>query len=173
MHSVDRYCEWLARQFFAPGLEPADLAQEARIGVWKARRDFDPSRGDWEHFAMLAAKRSVIAAVRAATRGKHGVLSRARSYHEPIGDEDGSTLADCLAAPVDIAFEYEQRERVRGLFGRLSGLEADVVRNRIAGDDYPRISAELKVDEKAVDNALQRVRCKAQAILDSYDRLAA
>ncbi len=165
MSTLEDYCQLVAHQYFAPGLETQDLVQEARIGVWKAQRSFDPSRGDWELFARLAAKRNVITAVRAATRDKHAVLSHAVSYDEPTSNGD-DTLADRLPAPTDIAREYEQRERVRGLFGKLSGLEADVVRHRLAGDA-------LQVDGKAIDNALQRARRKAQATLDSYDQLAA
>lgn len=171
--AIEFYCRWVARQYFAPGLETQDLVQEARIGVMKAQRDFDPSRGDWEPFAKLAAKRNVITAVKAATRSKHAVLSHARCYDEPIGGDGETTLADYLPAPIDIAVRYEQRERTCCLLDelseRLSQLEIDVLRHRAAGDDYATISAALGVNAKSIDNALQRVRWKAQRILDAYD----
>ena len=168
----EQVCKRVARRYYAPGLELQDLEQEARIAVWRAQRDFNPSRGPWEPFAALAAERGVVSAVRAATRHKHAFVSHAVSLDEPIMD-GGDTLAEHLAAPTDIASEYESRERVRGLLAGLSALEAEVVRHRIAGQDFATIAAELGVDEKSVDNALQRVRLKAQRSVEAYDQMAA
>lgn len=174
---IEWFCDWIARQYFAPGLEHQDLVQEARIGVWRAQRTFDPSRGEWERFAKMAAKRQVITAIKTATRGKHRSLNTAASYDEPITDDGNLTLADCLPASTDVALECESRERVgclvQALSLGLSELEVDVLRHRIAGDDYASTGADLGVNHKCVDNALQRIRRKAQSALDGYDGIAA
>ena len=168
---LEQLCERIAHRYYAPGLEHQDLAQAARIAVWRAQQTFDPSRGEWEAFARLAAERAIVSAVRAATRSKQAVLSHAVSYDEPLSD-NGDTLADHLPACTDISAEYEARERVRGLFSGLSSLEAEVVCRRIGGDDYGSISADMDVSDKAIDNALTRVRRKAQTVLDTYDLAA-
>lgn len=41
----DNLARWVVRQFLRSGLDPDDLLQEARIGLLKASRRFDPSRG--------------------------------------------------------------------------------------------------------------------------------
>lgn len=53
----DAYCRWLSRFFYAPGHEPDDLAQEARLAMLRA-----------PHTKRVAARRQVLDVVKVANR---------------------------------------------------------------------------------------------------------
>jgi DNA-directed RNA polymerase specialized sigma24 family protein len=63
-------CERLAQRaarssgLYAPGLTDDDLVQEARVGVWRAIRNYQEHRNvPWEAFAWMCARRSLVTAV--------------------------------------------------------------------------------------------------------------
>jgi RNA polymerase sigma factor (sigma-70 family) len=67
------------------GCEHADVAQEARLGLLRAIRAWQPARGPFRAFAALCARNQALKALDAAGARKHQLLSRARSLedHEP------------------------------------------------------------------------------------------
>ena len=67
------------------GCERADIAQEARLGLARAIRAWQPARGPFPAFAALCARNQALRALDAAGARKHQLLSRARSLddHQP------------------------------------------------------------------------------------------
>ena len=67
------------------GCEPADIAQEARLGLLRAIRAWQPARGPFPAFAALCARNQALRALDAAGARKHQFLNHARSLddHEP------------------------------------------------------------------------------------------
>jgi len=163
-------CGWLARQYFAPGLTREDIAQEARIGVYKAIVTYDPSRGSSLHtFARLSAERQVITAVKMAQRGKHGPLNDASSLDAPVA-EDGASLGELLPSPPrNLASEMTLREELDHLTAHLSteltALEDESLASIVAGESYDAIAERIGVSVKSIDNAIRRARSKARVIV--------
>lgn len=159
---------FLAGQYFGGhGLDEADLAQEARIGFWKAIRDYREDRGTtFASFARMCVERQLITALKTATRGKHRVLSGAARLESPLSDGEGETLADRLPSlaldPVDRLIEGERmREIFHAILHDLSDLERISVEGvAIQGRSYERLAEEQDVEVKQIDNALQRARRK-------------
>ncbi|HEY5335882.1 MAG TPA: RNA polymerase sporulation sigma factor SigH [Mycobacteriales bacterium] len=157
-----------ARPYFLAGGDRDDVVQEAMIGLYKAVRDFDPSRESaFPAFADLCVTRQVISAVKSANRHKHSPLNASVSLGRPVGGEgDDRVLGDTLPAPVteDPAELIISAEHIRGLQRHLdavlSDLEIDVLRLFVEGRSYVEIAEHLHRQVKGIDNAIQRVKRK-------------
>jgi RNA polymerase sporulation-specific sigma factor len=158
----------LARRYFLPWGELEDLLQEAALGFVKAVRDYAPEAGvPFRPFAELCVTRQVITAVKAATRQKHVPLNAAVSLQTPVlADDDAPTLAEVLAdrgspSPAERAEQAAAWAEVVALMEQtLSPFERRVVDAYLSGLSYEEIARALGTREKAVDNALWRVKGK-------------
>lgn len=160
-----------ARSYYLIGADRDDIIQEGMIGLFKAIRDYDPSRqASFHSFAELCVTRQIITAVKSSTRRKHsplnGYVSLSRSAS---ADDDGERLlSDILAAkevcdPAEIVIGAWETNFIRtGVVEALSPFEADVLRLYTGGKSYQEIAEGLGRHTKAVDNALQRVKRKME-----------
>lgn len=160
-----------ARTYFLAGADRDDVIQEGMIGLFKAIRDFDPSRQTSFHsFAELCVTRQMITAVKSATRHKHAPLNGYVSLSRPAAAEaEGERLlADIIAVrdvcdPADIVIGAWETRFIRdGVLRSLSAFERDVLRLYVEGKSYQEIAESLGRHTKAVDNALQRIKRKME-----------
>ncbi|MCW2622150.1 MAG: polymerase sigma-H factor [Frankiales bacterium] len=168
-----------ARSYFLAGADREDVIQEGMIGLYKAVRDFDPTRrASFRSFAELCITRQVQTAVKAAQRHKHGPLNDYVSFSRPVGGEGESerVLGDVLPAPVsnDPADLLLAAERLRGLQAHvdevLSDLETEVLRMWVDGRSYTEIAERLQRQVKSIDNALQRIKRKLEVHLQAQQQ---
>jgi RNA polymerase sigma-H factor len=170
-----------ASSYFLIGGDSDDLIQEGLVGLYKAIRDFRTDReSSFRNFAELCITRQIITAVKTATRNKHTPLNGYVSFSatpagatesEPTLDEvlPGSTTWD----PVNQVISSEElRSLVACLSTVLSDLESRVLSLYLDGYSYTVIGEMIDCDCKTVDNALQRVKRKVGAHLDSRAVLA-
>ena len=170
-----------ASSYFLLGGEADDLIQEGLLGLYKAIRDYRTDReSSFRNFAELCITRQIITAVKTATRNKHTPLNGYVSFSatpagatdsEPTLDEvlPGSTTWD----PVNQVISSEElRSLVACLSTVLSDLESRVLSLYLDGYSYTVIGEMIDCDCKTVDNALQRVKRKVGAHLDSRAVLA-
>ncbi len=164
-----------ARSYFLVGGDRDDVIQEGLIGLYKAIRDYDPSRqASFRSFAELCVTRQMITAIKTATRRKHTPLNTYVSLSRPtVTEDDGERLlTDILAAkeicdPAEIVVSAWEGDSVRqGLCDSLSTLEARVLRLYVDGCSYQEIAERLGRHAKSVDNALQRVKRKVETQID-------
>lgn len=160
-----------ARSYYLVGADRDDIIQEGMIGLFKAIRDYDPTRqASFHSFAELCVTRQMITAVKSSTRRKHaplnGYVSLSRSTS---ADDDGERLLeDILAAkeicdPAEIVVNAWETDFIRtGFLGALSPFEVQVLRLYTNGCSYQSIAEKLGRHTKAVDNALQRVKRKME-----------
>jgi len=160
-----------ARSYYLVGADRDDIIQEGMIGLFKAIRDYDPSReASFHSFAELCVTRQIITAVKAATRRKHSPLNGYISLSRPASPEDDGErlLSDIIAAreicdPAEIVVGAWESNYIRGgVVEALSGFEHEVLRLYTGGDSYQEIAEKLGRHTKAVDNALQRVKRKME-----------
>lgn len=162
--------EGKASAYYLAGADHEDVVQEGMIGLFKAIRDFSAEHlCAFRSFAELCVTRQIISAVKTATRHKHGALNSYVSTDTPLrGDDEGCTLGDTIAAPEGSGASPEQallgrelaRELRRRIGADLSSLEARVLLLYLEGCEYRSIAAELGLNVKQVDNALQRAKKK-------------
>jgi RNA polymerase sporulation-specific sigma factor len=162
-----------ARSYFVVGADRDDVVQEGMIGIFKAVRDFDATRGaSFRTFAEVCVTRQIVTAVRSATRLKHSPLSHSVSLDRPVDDAEGTSLGELLPAatssdPATAVVSADEMDALRQHFDEvLSDLEQQVLRHHMEGKSYEEIAAMLQRHVKSVDNALQRIKRKLQTHLD-------
>ena len=166
-----------ASSYFLAGGDSSDLVQEGLVGLFKAVRDFRSDKEtSFRSFAELCITRQIITAIKTATRFKHAPLNTYVSFsHTPAGqDLDAEcTLGDALPGPaVDdpatcVISSDELQSLLECLSSTLSPLEAQVLTYYLEGRSYEAIGDLIGCDPKTVDNALQRVKRKVLAHLQS------
>lgn len=165
-----------ARSYFLAGADRDDIMQEGLIGLYKAIRDYDPTRqASFHSFAELCVTRQIISAVKSATRRKHSPLNGYVSLSRPtLTEDDGERLLeDIIAAreicdPAELLISAWETEYIaRGVTDSLSSFEAEVLRLYSRGTSYVDIAAKLGRHTKAVDNALQRIKRKMETQVKS------
>jgi RNA polymerase sporulation-specific sigma factor len=165
-----------ASSYFLAGGDADDLIQEGLVGLYKAIRDFRTDReSSFRNFAELCITRQIITAVKTATRNKHTPLNQYVSFSStPAGTgEDVPTLDQMLPGPSvhDPVNQVISSEELRSLVGCLSSalseLESRVLSLYLDGYSYEQVGSRLSCDTKTVDNALQRVKRKVGAHLQS------
>jgi RNA polymerase sporulation-specific sigma factor len=160
-----------ARSYYLIGADRDDIIQEGMIGLFKAIRDYDPTRqASFHSFAELCVTRQIITAVKSSTRRKHSPLNTYVSLSRSASaDDDGERLlSDILAAkevcdPAEIVIGAWETDFIRtGVVDALSSFECDVLKLYTNGKSYQEIAENLGRHTKAVDNALQRVKRKME-----------
>ena len=164
-----------ARAMYLLGGENEDLIQEGMIGLIKAVRDFDVTqKTSFSSFAELCVSRQMYSAIEASNRKKHLPLNSYVSLYEDseeVGEGRSLPLIDTIESskendPEVLYFGKEYTEAfAEQLKELLSPLENHVLYLHLMGTDYRTIAELLVKSPKSVDNALQRIKTKAQKIL--------
>ena len=164
-----------ARAMYLLGGENEDLIQEGMIGLIKAVRDFDVTqKTSFSSFAELCVSRQMYSAIEASNRKKHLPLNSYVSLYEDseqVGEGRSLPLIDTRESskendPEVLYFGKEYTEAfAEQLKELLSPLENHVLYLHLMGTDYRTIAELLGKSPKSVDNALQRIKTKAQKIL--------
>ena len=164
-----------AKSMFILGGDNEDLIQEGMLGLFKAVRDYDSGRdASFYTFADLCISRQLYTAVQASQRKKHIPLNTYISLYGDVGEQDnGETrkLAESLANlsernPEELFLDKERVDYLERTIEReLSGFEKQVLDLYMTGMSYTQIAKVLGRDEKAADNALQRLKNKIRKML--------
>ena len=164
-----------ARAMYLLGGENEDLIQEGMIGLIKAVRDFDVTqKTSFSSFAELCVSRQMYSAIEASNRKKHLPLNSYISLYEDSeqeGEGRSLPLIDTIESskendPEVLYFGKEYTEAfAEQLKELLSPLENHVLYLHLMGTDYRTIAELLGKSPTSVDNALQRIKTKAQKIL--------
>lgn len=160
-----------AKSMYILGGDTQDLVQEGMIGLFKAIRDYDAGRdASFYTFAQLCVSRNIYSAVQKSGRQKHAPLNFYISIYGSEGSKDGdgsfNGAVDLLAEgdasnPEEIFISHENMEQLQKYIEEeLSSFETQVLELHITGMGYVEIAKVLGRDEKATDNALQRIRTK-------------
>ena len=140
-----------------------DLTQEGMLGFLEAVKNFDPEKGSsFRAYAETCINNRILSAVRASYNNKNAALSSALPLDDSASEISGDEFDPAKILSSKLEFEY-----ITGLINsNLSDFERQVIFLRFFGLSYSEISSRLECSEKAVDNALQRIRKKMRAKLD-------
>lgn len=164
-----------AKSMFILGGDNEDLIQEGMLGLFKAVRDYDSGRdASFFTFADLCISRQLYTAVQLSRRKKHIPLNTYISLYadgkEEVGGE-GRELEEVMAGKAQQNPEtlFLDRERVdyleHAIEKELSSFEKEVLDLYLTGMSYSQIAKVLGREEKAADNALQRIKGKIRKLL--------
>lgn len=166
---------WKATQYFLQGAERDDLIQEGMIGLFKAIRDFKEDReASFRSFAEICINRQILSAVKRSMRQKNYALNHSVSIDTPVDESDAIdwTLLDVISekeamTPEDFLI---QNEKLAGVAHKLeevtSEFEREVLYQYLEGKSYQEMAQHFGKKEKAIDNAIQRVKKKMMKQVD-------
>lgn len=171
---VVRIC---SRPYFLAGGDNEDLIQEGMFGLLSAIKQYDPSReAAFKSFAEKCIRNRIISVVKSAASIKNLPLNDFIPIESLESDESQiSLLASGLnrKTPEEQVLASESEENSKYFYTsfvkQLSKLEASVLDKYLKGLSYREIAHETAKTEKAVDNAIQRIRRKLAHYLNSGD----
>lgn len=162
-----------AKAVYLLGGENDDLIQEGMIGLFKAVQDYDVNQNvSFYSFAKLCITRQMYSAITASKRKKHLPLNSYVSLYDKAEGERSERVLDTIEAggetnPEEILLSKENiRNLEEELDAQLSELEKRVLYLHLLGTDYRTIAGLLDKSPKTVDNALQRIKNKAEKIVE-------
>ena len=155
----------IARTFIIMGADFEDIVQEGMVGLFKAVQTYDAGReAAFETYANICITRQIINTIKNASRKKHAPLN----FYVPLDiNEDSQSGISALADdnPETLLILKEEGEKViNSIYSRLSSFETRVLNLYLSGKGYTEIALILNKSSKSVDNAIQRIRNKAQNI---------
>lgn len=133
-----------------------DAAQEGRLGLWNACRNYDPERSAFSTYAGRAIRNAITLSLRQEAR-----LSKLPtvSLSSVVGVQRGGdeiTLEDTIPGETDVDFVDTD-----AFLARLDEREERIVRMRAGGMTLKEIGAAEGISHQSVLNLLRRIRRKA------------
>ena len=155
-------------KYFIIGAEREDIVQEGLIGLYKAMKNFNPEKdSSFKSFANLCIERQLITAIKTSNRQKHMPLNNSISLNLSAYEEDDTEIINLFNSktaedPLDTITkkEYYQMIGVK-IDKQLSDFEKQVLNRYARGESYVKIAEKLDAPIKSIDNAIQRIRKKA------------
>lgn len=154
-----------ARPYFLAGGDSEDLTQEGMFGLLSAIREYNPSmQVTFKTFAEACIRNRLITAIKSASRLKHTPLNEGVSLEEILSEETSQTVASAKAfrrVPEEQVLARESADEIFHTFSRcLSQFEREILILFLDGLSYQEMAEHTGRSQKAVDNAVQRIRRK-------------
>ncbi|MGB4589147.1 MAG: RNA polymerase sporulation sigma factor SigH [Clostridiaceae bacterium] len=157
-----------SRAYYLVGGEVEDIIQEGLIGLYEAIKDYSPDKqASFKTFMDICVTRQIMTAIKTASRQKHIPLNTYVSLNKPLfNDETDKSYEDSLVLsrkedPESLYLDHEKTNEInREIKNSLSKFEYKVLKLYLQGVSYLNIAKVLEKEEKAIDNAIQRIRKK-------------
>lgn len=156
-------------KYFIIGAEKEDIFQEGMIGLFKAIKSFKSDKeNSFKSFANLCIERQLITAIKTSNRQKHLPLNSSLSLNVSAYDSDEDTelieifKSQLVEDPLDTITKKEYYKTIETKIDEtLSDFERQVLNRYATGESYVKIAEKLDTPIKSIDNAIQRIRKKA------------
>lgn len=178
---VSRYMRLVricARPLFLAGGESEDLIQEGMFGLLSAVRQYDSKHNaSFKTFAEWCIRNRLRSAVKSASSLKHDPLNNRVPLELILSDESQTQAVACAElfqkSPEEQVLARENKKYTEQLYlslvSMLSKYEKAVLTYYLEGLSYKEIAKLTGKGDKAVDNAIQRIRRKTAQMLKSGD----
>ena len=163
-----------SRHFFIMGGDRDDVVQEGMVGLLKAIRNYDRQRlASFKSFATLCIQRQVITAIKKANAQKHTAANTSLDFDglKVMGETNFKGLSAYAHHNPENLFLSKEDISLLSSFLKmnLSEFEFKVFEYMAAEYDYKYISGKLGKSLKSIDNAMQRIRRKGIAWLETRE----
>ncbi len=178
---VSRYMRLVricARPLFLAGGESEDLIQEGMFGLLSAVRQYNNEHNaSFKTFAEWCIRNRLRSAVKSASSLKHDPLNNRVPLESILSDESQTQVVACAElfqkSPEEQVLARENKKYTEQLYlslvSMLSKYEKAVLTYYLEGLSYKEIAKLTGKGDKAVDNAIQRIRRKTAQMLKSGD----
>lgn len=168
----------ISRKFFIQGTDDGDVLQIARIAAWEAVLNFNSRRGRFRPFLGMVIRRRLQSAVRKSFNCLNMPCLKSCSLDAIVHEENDEKLYNKIIVEEDPLKNYDESffkcEFAKFIHSELSPTEYEIAvemlnrkNSKLVDKDlrgrvsiYRDISRKLKIPEKGVDNAWQRVKRK-------------
>ena len=167
---VSRYMRLVricARPLFLAGGESEDLIQEGMFGLLSAVRQYNNEHNaSFKTFAEWCIRNRLRSAVKSASSLKHDPLNNRVPLESILSDESQTQAVACAElfqkSPEEQVLARENKKYTEQLYlslvSMLSKYEKAVLTYYLEGLSYKEIAKLTGKGDKAVDNAIQRIR---------------
>ena len=178
---VSRYMRLVricARPLFLAGGESEDLIQEGMFGLLSAVRQYNNEHNaSFKTFAEWCIRNRLRSAVKSASSLKHDPLNNRVPLESILSDESQTQAVACAElfqkSPEEQVLARENKKYTEQLYlslvSMLSKYEKAVLTYYLEGLSYKEIAKLTGKGDKAVANAIQRIRRKTAQMLKSGD----
>ena len=178
---VSRYMRLVricARPLFLAGGESEDLIHEGMFGLLSAVRQYNNEHNaSFKTFAEWCIRNRLRSAVKSASSLKHDPLNNRVPLESILSDESQTQAVACAElfqkSPEEQVLARENKKYTEQLYlslvSMLSKYEKAVLTYYLEGLSYKEIAKLTGKGDKAVDNAIQRIRRKTAQMLKSGD----
>ena len=178
---VSRYMRLVricARPLFLAGGESEDLIQEGMFGLLSAVGQYkNEHNASSKTFAEWCIRNRLRSAVKSASSLKHDPLNNRVPLESILSDESQTQAVACAElfqkSPEEQVLARENKKYTEQLYlslvSMLSKYEKAVLTYYLEGLSYKEIAKLTGKGDKAVDNAIQRIRRKTAQMLKSGD----
>lgn len=174
-YMMDKYKDLInvkVGKYFIIGADREDICQEGMIGLYKATQSFNKDKNiTFKSFANMCIERQLITAIKSSNRQKHSPLNSYLSLNgSAYYNEDGTNCEELIDIfrtsndqdPLETIMKEEYYSNIyKTIDEHLSPFEKSVLGKYIDGVPYVDIAEQLGSPVKSVDNAIQRIRKKA------------
>ena len=159
-------------KYFIIGAEKEDIIQEGMIGLYKAIKSFDTEKQNtFKTFANICIERQLITAIKTSTRQKHMPLNTCISLNTSAysNEDDSIELLETynnktIEDPLETMMKKEYYKEIKQtITSSLSKFEKQVLDRLVLGESYETIAKRFDTPVKSIDNAIQRIRKKANS----------
>ena len=169
----DRYkyiASAVAHSYFLNGADAEDLLQEGLFAVFKAISSFN-GKSSFKTYVYTCVKNRIFNLIKSSNRYKNLPLNNYLSLSGSIdGDSDtdkNSIMIDKHFGPEEVCINAEAESELKSIIGKvLSKFEYQILVFYLKGYSYREISENIGKKEKAIDNAIQRIRKKVESKYD-------
>ena len=180
-YMMDKYKDLInikVGKYFIIGADREDICQEGMIGLYKATQSFNKDKNiTFKSFANMCIERQLITAIKSSNRQKHSPLNSYLSLNSSAYESEDGTSREELIDIFKISTEDDPLETImkaefysnvyKTIDENLSPFEKSVLGKYIDGVPYVDIADDLGSRVKSVDNAIQRIRKKANKKLQN------
>jgi RNA polymerase sporulation-specific sigma factor len=164
MRRFDYLAKAAIRGLFLPGASPEDLLQEARIGMLRALRSFDSTKGHLPGFLHMVARRKALQAIKIAQGSGKDLLTNAVTVVESDGDQVSLveiTPSVFARDPFYVVAESMELRSIIDAMPELSDTERTAILDFVSGNKLPERNTPAY---KSYDNASQRALRKLRKL---------
>ena len=130
-----------------------DAVQEATIALYNAVKTFDAEKSSFSTFVSLCINRAVISFAR-----KNGAQKNIPDGM--VSSLEDTEICDDITPEAIVIAKEDYDSLTQSIKLELSSMEYEVLQLFLSGMSYSDIATSLELTEKAVDNALSRIRKK-------------
>jgi len=153
-----RLAAWVVTKQFPQFAADEDFHQEARIGLWKAARAFDPSKNiKFASYAVPCIRNACLMLIR---RNSKYTRFSVVSFDELLPGTENITYADTI--PDNSKGDLLAECAVREAFAKLPKRQLTIIQHLMAGRNQAEIGAELGISQSYVSRIVRQARNKLE-----------